>query len=323
MLLSLLAITAALFLITSSNALSVDTSHHLARHQLIAARHPALKRASISARCKKRNTTSVAAAPSTTSTTPHASSPSQAPPASSPVSGKGKVGIAWSYGDDPRLKNFITEKVSAIYSWTPDKPQNTDGLQYAPMLWGTSQLDAFEKLVQPGYANVVLGFNEPDIPGQSDLDPVTAAQIWQAHGQPLRAQGYSTITPAVAFSKPWMNSFLGACGGCKFDHMAAHSYATSAQETIDYLTDLHNTYGMSIWVTEFACQNFQGGAQCNEGQVFAFMTKLIQWMDATPWIDKYFYYGVMTAQLININPLNALMNQDGTPTALGRLYIGS
>lgn len=36
--------------------------------------------------------------------------------------------------------------------------------------------------------------------------------------------------------------------------MAAHIYATTAQEVIDYLTDLHTTFGMSIWVTEFACQ---------------------------------------------------------------------
>ena len=97
-----------------------------------------------------------------------------------------------------------------------------------------------------------------------------------AHGQPLVAQGYTAITPAVAFSKPWMQSFLKACNGCnvriiiihtsstslyigfnncfgQFAHMAAHIYATDSQSVIDYLTDLHNTFGMSIWVTEFAC----------------------------------------------------------------------
>ena len=35
--------------------------------------------------------------------------------------------------------------------------------------------------------------------------------------------------------------------------MAAHIYATDSQKVIDYLTDLHNTFGMNIWVTEFAC----------------------------------------------------------------------
>jgi hypothetical protein len=191
------------------------------------------------------------------------------------------------------------------------------------MLWGTNQIGQFESTVKAGYANIVLGFNEPDIPSQSNLDPGEAAGIWMAHGQPLRAQGYRTITPAVAFKKPWMQTFLSSCTGCQFDFMAAHVYETDAQSVIDYLTDLHNTFGMNIWVTEFACQSFTGKAQCNEGQVFEFMRTLIAWMDATPWIDKYFYYGLMNAQLININPLNALMNQDGTPTPLGKIYIGA
>jgi hypothetical protein len=108
MLLSL--VTAALFLtITSSNALSLDTSHHLARHQHIAARHPPVKRASVSTRCKKRNNTSAAAASNPAPTAPPA-------PSSSSGSGnlKGKVGIAWPNGDVPYLKNFITDKVSAF-----------------------------------------------------------------------------------------------------------------------------------------------------------------------------------------------------------------
>jgi len=277
---------------------------------------------------KKRNSsstalpssTSASVAAATTSTPASAPSPSQAPPSSG---GSGKVGLAWAYGDDPSLANFITSKVSAIYSWTPTGPQNTHGLQYAPMLWGTNQLGTFENTVKAGYSNIVLGFNEPDIASQSNLDPETAAQIWMAHGQPLRAQGYQTITPAMAFSKPWMESFLKACVDCVFDHMAAHIYATDSQKVIDYLTDLHTTFGMSIWVTEFACETFIGGNQCDEGSVFTFMNNLVQWMDATPWIDKYFYYGIMTAQEININPVNALMNTDGTPTQLGKIFIGS
>ena len=167
--LTLLAITAVLFFITSSNAFSLDTSHHLARHQHIAARHPAVKRASASTRCQKRNSTP-AAAPSSTPTTPPA-------PPSSPWPGKGKVGIAWPNGNAPYLKNFITEKVSvfvdfffsssspyffysSIYNWSPDKLQDTYGLEYIPMLWGQKQIAHFHDVVTAGYANVVLGFNE-------------------------------------------------------------------------------------------------------------------------------------------------------------------
>ena len=187
MLLTLIALTAALFLITS-NALSIDTSaHHLARHHHIAARQP-VKRASVSAKCRNRNSSSAAPPPSTSlpasTATPAAPAPttSQAPaPPSSPSGGSGKVGLAWAYGDDPHLKNFITGKVSAyvlfysffpllfvsllylfssIYTWGPTRPQNIFGLQFAPMLWGNNQLGQFENLVTAGYANIAMGQNE-------------------------------------------------------------------------------------------------------------------------------------------------------------------
>ena len=123
MLPTLLALTAALFLITSSNALSIDPSVHFARHHQIISRRPEVKRDSTSARCQKRgNSTSVSAAvPSSTptSSTPPAPSSSQAPPpSSSPSAGTGKVGIAWAYNNDPSLKNFITDKVSAFVDFS-------------------------------------------------------------------------------------------------------------------------------------------------------------------------------------------------------------
>lgn len=113
MLLSLFAITGALILVISSNALSLDSSAHLARHQHIAARRSAVERAPVSARCKKRgstsSTSSLVSAPSPSSSQASKPSPSPSP---SPSSGSGKVGLAWAYGDDPALKNFITDKVS-------------------------------------------------------------------------------------------------------------------------------------------------------------------------------------------------------------------
>jgi len=191
------------------------------------------------------------------------------------------------------------------------------------MLWGSSQVTQFKSLVVSGYANTVLAFNEPDLGSQSNLDPGTAAKMWMQDGQPLRQQGYSTIAPAVAFSAPWLTSFFKACTGCKFDAMAAHIYATSSEDVINYLTGLHNQFQMPLWVTEFACQSFTGGPQCTESQVTDFATNVTQWMDETDFIVKYFPYGVMTSTTININPLNALMNADGTPNALAGIYFGT
>lgn len=118
MLLSLLA-TVALFL--TSNALSLDSSVHLARHQHVAARHPAIKR-SVSARCQKRNSTSPGAtssAPPATHTASPTSSSHTPPQSSSPSSGSSgssgssKRGISWSNQEsDSPSKNFVTDGMS-------------------------------------------------------------------------------------------------------------------------------------------------------------------------------------------------------------------
>jgi len=103
--------------------------------------------------------------------------------------------------------------------------------------------------------------------------------------------------------------------------MAAHIYTTDPQKMIDYLTTLHTTFGMNLWVTEFACQSFTNEPQCDEAQTFAFMSAVTQWMDQTEWIEMYFAYGVMNN--ININPTNSLVNADGSLTSLAKLYIGA
>jgi O-glycosyl hydrolase len=191
------------------------------------------------------------------------------------------------------------------------------------MLWGTKQISDFTRLVKPGYARYALGFNEPDHAGQANLDPGNAASIWQQHMQPLKGQGYSLVSPAVtsgSSGKPWLQSFLKSCSGCNVDYISVHWYGTDPQQFIKYCEDFHTTFGKDLWVTEFACQNFSGGAQCTESQVQNFMSTVTAWMDSTPYIAKYFAFGVMV-NMQGVNPLNQLMGANGQPTALGWSYL--
>jgi hypothetical protein len=192
------------------------------------------------------------------------------------------------------------------------------------MLWGPKQLSQFKSLVKAGYADCVLGFNEPNQAGQSDLDPAYAAQLWIDNIQPLKALGYTLVSPAptnAPSGKKWLQDFLKACNGkCTFDAVAVHFYGTDPNAMIEYLVDMHNTFGVNIWPTEFACQNFSGGAQCSMDQVWKFFQTVKQWMEGQSWIDYYFAFGTLY-DMGNVNPLNQLLGGDGNPTALGRYYI--
>jgi hypothetical protein len=43
-----------------------------------------------------------------------------------------------------------------------------------------------------------------------------------------------------------------------------HWYDTTPSNFQSYIENFHQQTGLDIWVTEYACQNFNGGAQCSD-----------------------------------------------------------
>lgn len=202
-------------------------------------------------------------------------------------------------------------------------PSNTYNLIRAPMLWGPNQVQDFKNVVVQGYAQYALGFNEPNESGQSNLDPGYAATLWTQNLAPLRALGYQLGSPAMS-SRPngqqWMSDFLGACNGqCSFDFLATHWYDVSFANFQTYLESWHTAYPMDIWVTEYACQNFNGGAQPDMGQIFDFYGQAKAYIESTPWIKMAAAFGFMD-QMSNVNPLDQLLNGN-TITDLGWVVL--
>ena len=126
------------------------------------------------------------------------------------------------------------------------------------------------------------------------MSPSAGASLWKQYIQPLASQGYRLISPAptnAPSGKTWLKDFISACGGCTVDGIATHFYGTDAEALVSHLTDYHNTFGRPVWLTEFACQNFGGGAQCSKDQVYAFMKRTTQFMDAQNWMAFYAWFG--------------------------------
>lgn len=241
--------------------------------------------------------------------------------------GPGKVGLAWPNGNSPQ--GFVTKEVSWIYSWSPHAPSGLGsfpGLCFIPMLWGPDQEGDFNNLAKKN-ANCgwVASFNEPNQAGQSNLDPYYAAEVHKRVIQPLADQGMKVLAPATS-SDPrgltWMKTFMQACTGCKFDAMGIHYYDVTFDGFKNYLELWHNTFNLPLMVTEFACQNFNGGPQSNQDQVWAFWSQSIKYMEAQDWIMSYYGFGAMR-EMQGVNPDNQLMKQDGTPTSLGYTYINA
>jgi hypothetical protein len=350
LILSCLAIMACSFGAEPVNALS---THHHIRDGMRGHDALAKRKRSIGKRCKNRPTSAATStatsspSPSssadsatstsapTTSSTDAASSPSSSSSSASAssASSTGSVGgakgcLAWPNGDQPYLGDYKTDRTNVIYTWGVTAPSNAEslGFTFAPQLWGPSYTDSFSSTVVEGYANIALGFNEPNEAGQSNMDPGTAASLWIQYIEPLKAKGYRVGSPATS-SNPngltWMQNFFAACnGGCNPDFMALHWYDISSSAFTTYLELWYSTFNKPIWVTEFAYQDFNGNDQGDLPTIQAFMGEVTAWMDQQDYVEQYCWFGAML-NMQGVNPLNTLMNPDGSPSDLGYQFLYS
>ena len=151
------------------------------------------------------------------------------------------------------------------------------------------------------------------------MDPQTAAALWKQYIEPQVAKGYKTCSPAMSSrpnGKNWMSDFMAACKDCtvcahivslhaaidsfmyQVDYQCVHWYDIGFDNLKTYLTDYHNQLGLPILLTEFADQNFNGGAQASQGEIFQFMGQALKFFDETDWILAACPFGTSLSSLL-------------------------
>ncbi|PVG00157.1 hypothetical protein CPB86DRAFT_702007 [Serendipita vermifera] len=217
-------------------------------------------------------------------------------------------------------------------SWANDQAQNLD---FAPLLWGKDDIDVWKTAIsgrlKPLFQNkgitCVLGFNEPQELGQSNLTVKEAKTLWMENIKPLKTQyGVRLGSPATSShpsGKNWTRDFLAECGtDCGVDFIALHYYGTNATVMINYITDFHNTFQMPIWVTEWACQDYSGdNNQCTQDEVRGYMNTTQTFMDSVDWVERYSWFGALVDNPITAT--NDLLTNGGSITALGYQYTNA
>jgi len=246
------------------------------------------------------------------------------------VSGSAKAGLAWPNGPYVGISQFeSTGKVQWYYTWGPSSVESN--LEFVPMLWGENQVSAWQSSINSTIHDLgvthALGFNEPEQSAQSNLSASAGASLWKAQVEPLKGQGILLGSPAPSSApagKQWLLDWLSACDGdCTVDFVALHCYDINSTAFIAYLEDFHNTFQKPLWVTEWACQNYNvADEQCSQQNVIDFMNATQAYMDATSWVERYAWFGAME-NLQGVNEANALMDSSGNIIALGDQYIGA
>lgn len=218
-----------------------------------------------------------------------------------------KKGAAYN---DASLVSLVTD-ASWAYNWASSSGGTLpSGVEFVPMLWGsdtTGWTDNVEAALASGSTHI-LGFNEPDLDTQSNIDAATAAALYKEWITPYQNQA-ELVTPAVTngaapLGLTWMESYLEACNGeCGQTAMAIHWYADAADTDFEsYIAEAYNlaaSHGIyKIWITEFQKTGVDDASQAT------FIDNTIPWLDETSYVERYAYFYVANDYLTSGNSLS-------------------
>jgi len=243
----------------------------------------------------------------------------------------GKVGLAWGPTMPANyIQNAASPKVCWYYNWSAWAADSsvTGGAKFVPMLWGADKESEFRAQVMDSGANygIALAMNEVNEEHQANMDVGTALGLWNSLLVPLKSRGWTVISPSTTsapsgleWMKQWMNQVQ-----TKPDAVALHWYGMNVEDFKSYVRSFIAAFpGYPLWITEFACTDFNGG-WCD---VPAFAREAIAFLDSTPEVQAYFPFAFEDS-MSNVAQENRLMwangpnGGQGVLTDVGRMYLG-
>jgi hypothetical protein len=142
--------------------------------------------------------------------------------------------ISWYYRQE-HIKHSSPEKAKYLFTDWQDGPvpQMPSNIEYVYMFWGPSKMNDWNDRVAEMNQNTpayVLGFNEPDIESQANMDPSSAAQLYMDQINPWAIKGTKLGSPAIAWSIDWMSAFLSEVDnkGGQVDFICVHWFVRIA-----------------------------------------------------------------------------------------------
>jgi hypothetical protein len=217
--------------------------------------------------------------------------------------------------------------VTRYYNWTPGKSGTLPaGSEFDPMIWGTKNLNSSGLSTAQTYGTTLMGFNEPDNPGQANMTYQEALTAWPQ----LQATGMRLGSPAVGFKSDqksgWLYNFMQGVtqNNYKVDVMCVHYYGeydnnnTNPQKASDAcitcMVNTYNLYKKPIWLTEFA---LSWGNVCTQAQDLQFMQLVLPRLDSLPFMEAYFWF---TLPYNSTYSNMSMANSDGSLNSLGTFY---
>ena len=166
------------------------------------------------------------------------------------------------------------------------------------MFWNAGDLTS-ENLaaVNQSAATHVLGFNEPDMCGQSNMSPEECLEAWPQ----LMTLKQRLGTPAPATSS-WLDKFMPEAKrrGLRVDFICLHRYPDisdpeAADNVRTMIEDVYQKYGLPVWLTECGAADVSAWHQPQlskptPGMARDFLKKLLAMLERLPFVERYAWF---------------------------------
>ncbi|MFF2848463.1 glycosyl hydrolase [Streptomyces sp. NPDC058001] len=245
-------------------------------------------------------------------------------PGGNPPAAKGNRGISLNPVDGA-AQALADSGASWYYNWTSTTGNVTrpNGVDYVPMIWGPGSVTDEELGRAKNEGKTLLGFNEPDMPSQSNMTPEQALDLWPR----LQSTGLRMGAPAVATGADleggWLDRFMKGAAerGLRVDFIPLHWYGSDfGPEAVNhlrgYLQAVHDRYQKPIWLTEYGLIDFSQGTPRypNEQEQADFVKGSTQMLNGLDFVERYAWFTLST----QTSPTG--LYNGTTPNASGRVY---
>jgi len=201
------------------------------------------------------------------------------------------------------------------------------GVEFVPMIRAQSDVTDATLAQAKREGTELLGFNEPDNAGQSNMTVSQALRLWPK----LMGTGLTLGSPAVATDAAtpggWLDKFMR---GAKARHypvgfITVHWYGgdfvtgQAVQQLRSYLQAIHARYGLPIWLTEFALIGFGSATTFPTAhQQAAFVTAATSMLGRLSYVQRYAWFALPAT---SGDGTAGLFRPGAVPTAAGRAFV--
>ncbi|OXS35605.1 glycosyl hydrolase [Streptomyces sp. XY006] len=229
-----------------------------------------------------------------------------AAPATGTAATKKKGVSAWDFNGVTQC--LADSRSGWFYTWSSSRGAITTptGVEFVPMIWGPNSVTDAELNQARQQGTTLLGFNEPDHPGQATMSVTQALDLWPR----LQSTGLRLGAPAVAtganVAGGWLDSFLqgAAARGLRVDFIPVHWYgadfnATNATAQLrGYLQSTYDRHKKPLWLTEYALIDWSSGTARypTQAQQAAFVQQSTAMLQSLPFVERYAWFTLSTSR---------------------------